>query len=894
MTDPTSTQAAADRLGPLGESLESALLPACVRDAGGRYVAVNTAFADLVGLEATRLVGKTDNALQPADVAHKVAELDALVLEAHGHLDANETVLARDGRRTVRACRFPVYYDGEVWGVCVVMSPGDDPEAGRIAREDLQSSVGQVGGSSVAGSSEELVAERDRAKTADAEAAAAREALAVEREARLEAELQARTTAEDLSAAEERLARVSGDIDRLTGERDEAARRAAELATSLDAVGDHQQQLDAELDDARRRAEHAEQRIAELEEAGADAGETARDLASLRTAYADLQSAGEEAEAARERYGDDLAKALAEQQDLQRLLDEAIASREETRSELSGLREHFDRIEKELEEERSRGEWLSVELQAAQHRERDAGEAVDDAEVRRNQLEHALESSNAKVAALTAEVLELRTTADVNEETFAELESARERAEAAEGALADAKAHGSTLAEQLALAQQAVADADRRVTEAIEQAGGRTAEASQLIAEAQQRAAAAEEQASEAEGRAADTEIRLQAAETQVERHAAAAEAAEQARWEAEQELLEARQLAQAAAKAQGGATTEAVAEALQRVEAAEERVEFAEQRAAAAEVRAADAENELSRAETGRIEAESRIAATEAARAEAEEALAHAGRATHAEANLLREELTNAYATVDQLRLALAAAEAERDVALARVHQQAAMHQTQAIEVPAQPAGPTSLPPLSVAAEQAAEFAHAAAPVDAGPPPGLTDEALGDFSEALARAGSIRSAGKALLTTLGMSTGWIGGVLWEPKDDGRVFTCAETWVAFGQPLAAWETMAWRAHLEDGLVPAAAGSGAAHWAETEEMLACPRSRSADWASLGTLATVPVADGEGTVLAVLELVRAERCEADEQLLGSMMSLASRLGGRLAELSSQSVASTAGRM
>jgi ParB family chromosome partitioning protein len=37
-----------------------------VRDAGGRYVAVNPAFAELVGLEPARLVGKTDNALQPA------------------------------------------------------------------------------------------------------------------------------------------------------------------------------------------------------------------------------------------------------------------------------------------------------------------------------------------------------------------------------------------------------------------------------------------------------------------------------------------------------------------------------------------------------------------------------------------------------------------------------------------------------------------------------------------------------------------------------------------------------------------------------------------------------------------------------------------------------------
>src|ERR1700761_4757610 len=127
MTDgpaPTPGSGAAQRLGPLAETLLEATLPACVRDAAGRYVAVNPAFADLVGLEASRLVGKTDNALQPADVAHRVAELDALVLDAHGHLDAREVVLARDGRRTMRACRFPVYEGDEAWAICVVMAPG--------------------------------------------------------------------------------------------------------------------------------------------------------------------------------------------------------------------------------------------------------------------------------------------------------------------------------------------------------------------------------------------------------------------------------------------------------------------------------------------------------------------------------------------------------------------------------------------------------------------------------------------------------------------------------------------------------------------------------------------------------------------------------------------------
>src|SRR4051812_38312513 len=182
MTDGSnSSPGASQRLGPLADALLEATLPTCVRDAAGRYVAVNPGFADLVGLEASRLVGKTDNALQPADVAHRVAELDALVLDAHSHLDAREVVLARDGRRTVRACRFPVYEDGEPWAVGVVMAPIDDHALGRKEREALQRAMGVWEGTGATASSEELLAERDRAATAEAEALAAREALAVER-----------------------------------------------------------------------------------------------------------------------------------------------------------------------------------------------------------------------------------------------------------------------------------------------------------------------------------------------------------------------------------------------------------------------------------------------------------------------------------------------------------------------------------------------------------------------------------------------------------------------------------------------------------------------------------------------------------------------------------------
>jgi ParB family chromosome partitioning protein len=203
---------------------------------------------------------------------------------------------------------------------------------------------------------------------------------------------------------------------------------------------------------------------------------------------------------------------------------------------------------------------------------------------------------------------------------------------------------------------------------------------------------------------------------------------------------------------------------------------------------------------------------------------------------------------------------------------------------------GRPTLPPLAVAAEQAKAFAYAAPAEGAdGPPPGFTPTALDDFDAALAKAVSPRAAGRAALQALSTATGWQGGALWQPREDGD-FGCAETWSAYMSGLEAWETMAWRAHLEDGLVPAAAGSGEAHWADTDDMLACPRSRSAAWAELGTLATVPVVHPDGRVLAVLELVRKSREPADSELLATLCGLAARLAERLAAIESELTAQT----
>ncbi|MCW2986238.1 MAG: hypothetical protein JWR63_3808, partial [Conexibacter sp.] len=191
----------------------------------------------------------------------------------------------------------------------------------------------------------------------------------------------------------------------------------------------------------------------------------------------------------------------------------------------------------------------------------------------------------------------------------------------------------------------------------------------------------------------------------------------------------------------------------------------------------------------------------------------------------------------------------------------------------------------------QAKACAYSAPVEPDGPPPGFTPDALDDFDRRLAKASSPRAAGRAALAALATATGRKGGALWQPRGEGD-FGCAETWSAYMSGLEAWETMAWRAHLEDGLVAAAAGSGEAHWADTEEMLACPRSRSAAWAELGTLATVPVTHPDGRVLAVLELVRENRDAPDPELLATLTGVAVRLAERLGSIEVE-LASATGR-
>ena len=312
------------------------------------------------------------------------------------------------------------------------------------------------------------------------------------------------------------------------------------------------------------------------------------------------------------------------------------------------------------------------------------------------------------------------------------------------------------------------------------------------------------------------------------------------------------------------------------------------------AETLAADAHRRAEVAELRADDAERRLGDVESARDDARAALARAEEHVGEEAATLRADLDLALAARDELQALLDQERESRELAerrLADVGPAQVVAQVPAVMTSPYSNGRPSLPPLEVAAAQAKAFAYSAPTEPEGPPPGFTPDALEDFDRALAKSSSPRAAGRAALQALATATGWKGGALWQPRDEGD-FGCAETWSAYMSGLEAWETMAWRAHLEDGLVPAAAGSGEAHWADTDDMLACPRSRSAAWADLGTLATVPVVHPDGRVLAVLELVRETHDTADPELLATLTGVAVRLAERLGAIEQSSRRRAAG--
>ncbi|MCW3002067.1 MAG: hypothetical protein JWQ20_1365, partial [Conexibacter sp.] len=565
--------------------------------------------------------------------------------------------------------------------------------------------------------------------------------------------------------------------------------------------------------------------------------------------------------------------------------DEALARAEAARADADAALHAVQAAEAARDETASRREAAeatrtqAVEALRAAEIERD--EALEDSRrlaARAEQLEARSTELEARAAELEdggAEALEQALAAQARAEAaLQDLHGQRaaltDRLECAEAARDEAVAHA--LAAETARAQvaDALGGSDVRLADAVAEAQAAEAarvEAVEDLGAAQAAAAQATEALTAAQVARDEALARVAGAECERDGAVARAEAAEHER------ALAQAGLQQALAEAGAGS-----AEAVERARIAEDAGAESERRVEIAELRAADAERRLSDAESARDDARAALVRAEAT--------------VEDEVTTLRADLDLALAGRDELQAALAIEREARELAerrLADVAAQPAMAPVPPVMTSPYANGRPSLPPLEVAAAQAKAFAYSAPAQPDGPPPGFTPDALSEFDRALAKASSPRAAGRAALQALATATGWTGGALWQPRDEGD-FGCAETWSAYMSGLDAWETMAWRAHLEDGLVPAAAGSGEAHWADTEEMLACPRSRSAAWAELGTLATVPVVHPDGRVIAVLELVRKQREPVDTELLATLCAVAVRVAERLAAIESELAAVT----
>ena len=110
-----------------------------VRDRDGRYVASNTEFARLHGLEPKDVEGKTPYDLCPPDVADAFIAADRRIMDAGTANTWQEDITYKDGAvRTVVVTKFPVSgRGGEIVGVGVVSTDVTDLDHKSAASEPL-------------------------------------------------------------------------------------------------------------------------------------------------------------------------------------------------------------------------------------------------------------------------------------------------------------------------------------------------------------------------------------------------------------------------------------------------------------------------------------------------------------------------------------------------------------------------------------------------------------------------------------------------------------------------------------------------------------------------------------------------------------------------------------
>jgi two-component system cell cycle sensor histidine kinase/response regulator CckA len=105
-------------LGPTHAVLEQAPVVVFSKDLGGRYLAVNPAFAAFLGLSPNKIIGRRDVELLPAETAALIGHHDARVLAAGTSQTFEENVAGVDGLRVWLVCKFPLRQaSGEIFGI---------------------------------------------------------------------------------------------------------------------------------------------------------------------------------------------------------------------------------------------------------------------------------------------------------------------------------------------------------------------------------------------------------------------------------------------------------------------------------------------------------------------------------------------------------------------------------------------------------------------------------------------------------------------------------------------------------------------------------------------------------------------------------------------------------
>lgn len=90
-----------------------------VKDLEGRYILANRQFLGIFGMNAECVLGKTDIALFPEEVARAFRENDIKVQEAKAPLEFEEAATLDDGLHSYISVKFPLYSSyGDIYAVC--------------------------------------------------------------------------------------------------------------------------------------------------------------------------------------------------------------------------------------------------------------------------------------------------------------------------------------------------------------------------------------------------------------------------------------------------------------------------------------------------------------------------------------------------------------------------------------------------------------------------------------------------------------------------------------------------------------------------------------------------------------------------------------------------------